>query len=142
MNNPHWLGVNVAPQPKSSRKKKKGGQIFDSREPHPPTLFNPHHLSHKYLYSLWPAIPFLSFVSFFFSQTHKHTFALSHRYLHATISTIIFSSNVIEKFLGTSKHLHLLFKVKFLILLVCFMFCLRLYFYLNFNNDTHVIYKH
>ena len=56
----------------------------------PLALFNPHHSSHKYLYSLWPAIPFLSLFSFFFSQTHKHSLTLSHWYLHATISTIIF----------------------------------------------------
>ena len=32
----------------------------------PPTPFNPHHSSHKYLSSLWPAIHFLSFVFFLF----------------------------------------------------------------------------
>ena len=36
-------------------------------------------------------------------------------------------------------HLHLLFEIQFLILLVSFIFCLRLYFYLSLNNDTYVI---
>ena len=86
----------------------------------------------------WPSLSSHLF-SFFFSQTLPHTLPLippcHHLHRH-------FSGNVTRKSIGTSKHLNLLFEVKFLILLVSFIFCLRLYFYLNFNNDTHVIYEH
>ena len=90
-----------------------------------------------------PYFSFLSFSSFAFSVKHSSSFLQTLQlvppchHLHH-----YFSGNVTGKSLGTSKHLHLLFEVKFLILLVSFIFCLRLYFYLSLNNDTHVIFEH
>ena len=90
-----------------------------------------------------PCFSFLSFSSFAFSVEHSSSLLQTlqpvppcHHFHHH------FSGNVTEKSLGTSKHLHLLFEVQFLILLVSFIFFLRLYFYLSFNNDTHVIFEH
>ena len=105
----------------------------------PPTPFNPHHSAHKYLSSLWPAIPFLSFVFFhFLTNTPSH----SPTGTSMPPSPPSFFRQCHQEILRTSKHLHLLFEVKFLILLVSFIFCLRLYFYLSLNNDTYVIYEH
>ena len=84
----------------------------------------------------------LSFLFFSLKYTHSSP-SLSHRVpRQTTISTIIFSGKITGKSLRTSKHLYIFFfEVKFLIFFVGFIFCLRLYFYLSFDNDTHVIYE-
>ena len=129
--------------PISQKKKKKEqwSDIFWTTCTHLPHLTPTTHLTNLSTLFGRPSLSSHLF-SFFFSQTHKHSLTFSHRYLHATISTNIFSGNVTGKSLGTSKHLHLLFEIKFLILLVSFIFCLRLYFYLSFNNNTPMIYEH
>ena len=85
------------------------------------------------------------FLFLFLTHTNTH-FTLSHplppvyplpHHIHHHLS-----GKITGKSLRTSKHLHIFyFEVKFLILLVGFIFCLRLYFYLSFDNDTHVIYE-
>ena len=59
---------------KKRKRKEKVMVRFYLDHMRPPTPFNPHHSSHKYLYSLLPTIPFLSFVFFLFlTNTPSHS---------------------------------------------------------------------
>ena len=111
---------------------------------HLPTIL--HHSFSHYLFSLFWPVNKGPLLLFSFSSSHKYKHS-SHTLSSSPTGVLpsppsFFFGKIIGKSLGTSKHLHLLFEVKFLILLVSFIFCLRLYFYLSFNNNTPMIYEH
>ena len=98
-------------------------------------------------------IHFLSLASSFTSLLFFFFFSFS----HTLLSTLIFSTStstppppfppsfsgkITGKFLGTHKHLHILFEVKISNLFCGFYTFAWGYFYLSFNNDIHVIYEH
>ena len=105
------------------------------------------HLTITLSYLLWPA-HFLLLLSFFFF------FFIFGRTLSSLLQTLLaappyhhfhhhFSSKITGKFLRTHKHLHILFfEAKISHLFGGFCTFAWGYFYLSFNNDTHMIYKH
>ena len=101
----------------------------------------PHHSFHSSYLLFGQLTYFISVLSFFiFSHTPSSspTVPTPNQYLHHH-----FSGKITGKLLWTHKHLHLLFfEVKFFNLFGGFYTFTWGYFYLNFNNDKHVIYEH
>ena len=109
----------------------------------------PTHSYHTFHSTLSPLFGRLThFPSFLF-------FILSHTLLSTLISSLTgtstppppplppsFSNKITGKFLRTHKHCHILSKVKISNLFAGFYTFTWGYFYLSFNNDTHVIYVH
>ena len=120
-------------QKKEKKKKRKSkSQIFIG--PHVPHLTQQSPTTHfhtiPFLSFGWPSLPSYFLFFLFFSLIHS-SLSLAHPlppippYHHPHHH---FSGNVIRKFLGTSKHLHLLFEIKVSNLFDGFIcFCLRLF---------------
>ena len=127
------------------KKKKSNGQIFFWDHTCPTWHTKPHHTSHSFALILgWPSLTSY-FLFFLFFSLINSSLSLAHPLPpippchHLPIH---FSGNITGKSLGISKHLHLLFEVNISNLLVGLYAFAWGYFYLSFNNDTHVIYKH
>ena len=107
-----------------------------------PTLF--HHTFHTILSPLFGWLTHFLFFFFSFSLIHSslslsHPLSLVPPYHHFHHH---FSGKITEKSLRTYKHLHIFFEVKVSNLFSGFYTFAWGYFYLRFNNDTHVIYEH
>ena len=142
-----YILENLWHRTQSTTMKKKKSFLKDHTCPPPNTL--PHHSFSLFL-SLSPVLTsphfsFLSFSSFSFpSSTSLHSLILSHGTHSKSTSPPPFFRQDHWKFLWTHKHLHdfFLFEVKISNLFCEFYTFAWGYFYLNFNNDTHVIYEH
>ena len=117
---------------------------FPRAKPHL-TPYPPHNYSSFHSFGqLTPSLFFSSFSSFSFPRlaASLHSFKLSCQHLHITISTIIFPARSPENSWELINTFTSFFWGKnFSSFWWVLHSCLR-FFYLSFNNDTHVIYEH
>ena len=153
-----WCMINVSVNDKvdcdsslsQQQRKKNESQFFLTDHTCPPPNTLPHHSFSLLFLSLWPVLTsphfsFLSFSSFFISIWHFSS--LPHplpRYsLRINISTTIFLARSPENSCEPiNTFTSFFFEVKIYNLFCGFYTFAWGYFYLSFNNDTHVIYEH